>query len=342
MNTQVSATNMQVRAVAEKGLLINEVSAANSQTWDESATAAQSSSKLSTLYPASTTNGTAWYHAASEKSNLAASATSGTISPLLINDEYETLSDLVAIATMTEDTASDGTQAKFETMGKEGVTEAGYYVHYEYYLKSAGAAIDKTATYGVIIKSVTASITANATGETPANSADLDKAIRVGIKLNSDFYIYAPVSGFTPSYYVNASSTATTAKAGTVATLTDLATLPAANAAGAKVDVYIWYEGEDANCTSDNAMASTLDDIKIDIVFALDSFAEITGNITENTETANLGTETNKTFYKVGTTTYYADTATYTAGTTKFYTISDTDPKVATPVGGTIVYTPGT
>jgi len=268
MNTQVTATNMQVRAVAEQGLLINEVGTGSDTNWDNEATAKQTASTdASKLYPASTNNGTTWYHAASKSANDSASATSSGNSNNLVAG-YETLSGLTAITSMSK-SASAGAEAKRETMGKAADAPAGYYVHYEYYLKSSGTEITlKNEAVGdqyVSIKSVSAKLP-----ETQA-SEELNKAVRVGIRLNSAFYIYAPVSGFTATYFVGGTSS-TTATAGTTATPTDLAKLPASNATnGAKVDVYIWFEGEDANCMTDNATATTLDDIKIDIVFSLDT-----------------------------------------------------------------------
>ena len=344
MNTQVTATNMQVRAVAEKGLLINEVQAADSQTWDDVATAAQDSTKLSMLYPASTANGTNWYHGASKKSNTAAKATDANAkSGDLINDSYEALpaeASLSVIASQSETTAEGNTQAVYKTMGKATDAEAGYYVHYIYYLKSAGAGITLNNGTGVVIKSVSANATPDANNTDPANSTNLDKAIRVGIKLATAFYIYAPLSGYTESYFVNAgteNNTATgtpvTARAANYTTVTDLAALPAANEAGAKVDVYIWYEGEDQNCTSDNARAATLDDISVEIVFALDSTNAVKGAISGTAKSATLSGNP-ITLYQVGTTEYYADTTEYVAGKTKFYTVDTND--VATLVNNVV------
>ena len=229
---------MQVKAVAEDGLLINEVSTASDAHWDSDATAAQTGTTLSALYPASTANGTTWYHAASKKSYSAASASSGAESgDLVVGDGettgYETLSSLVAITGMTEATASGGSQAAFSTMGKTEAAPAGYYVHYTYYLKGAsGSALPLAsasgAAYDVWIKSVTAATTTS-------NSGDLNKALRVGINLNSAFYIYAPVAGYTSSYYVDAGTTPTAPIASTTATVTDLASLPAVGQPGTPV-----------------------------------------------------------------------------------------------------------
>ena len=272
MNKEVSVTNMQVRALAEDGLLVNEA-AAPGNTWDEEATAAQTaSSKLSMLHPASTADGTTWYHAASTKYNDAADATANTPSGNLVNNAYETIGTLTAITSMSNDTASAGTQAAFSTMGATATSAAGYYVHYTYYLKtSAQSALTLAGATGtgmyVNIKSVTATING---GETAA-SADLDKSLRVGIRMKSGgaFYIYAPVTGYDNSYFVAAGSTATVPIAGTTATRTDLVSLPAVTADGTPVEVYLWYEGEDVSCKSANATAATLDNIKVDIKFEL-------------------------------------------------------------------------
>lgn len=269
MNKEVQVTNMNVKAVAEEGLLINEVADYNSTYWDDEATANQTATNTALLYPASTANGTTWYHAASKKSNNAAGATSGNVSTNLIggNSGYETLTGLAGITSMAA-TASGGTNAAREVMGRAATSTAGYYAHYTYYLKAAsGTAISLGTNAGdmnVNIKSVTA--TPGAT-----NSSELNKALRVGIFMKSSgtFYIYAPITGYTSTYYVAAGTTGTTPIAGTTATVTDLTSLPAAGQDGTPVEVYIWYEGEDANCMSDNATAAALDDIDVDIVFEL-------------------------------------------------------------------------
>lgn len=271
MNTTVQATNMQVRAVAEKGLLINEIATAGDSNWDEQATANQTSANPVLLYPASTADGATWYHGASKKSNSSASATSGAKSANFIYDNYENLTTrgLTAITAMGE-SATAGTKAFREVMGDTATSEAGYYVHYTYYLKGAsGTPVTLNTTAGsmnVNIKSVSAEL------PTTPDSANLDKALRVGILMKSGgtFYIYAPVTGYTGTYYVAADTTATTPIAGTTATATDLSQLPAAGTNGVPVEVYIWFEGEDANCMSDNALAATLDNLKVDIAFSLE------------------------------------------------------------------------
>ncbi len=280
MNTQVTAANMQVRAVAEQGLLINEVATATDPNWDNLADANQvgtSVAPLSQLYPASTADGSTWYHAASTKSASAASATQNAESADIVKATgattgYETLPALNAITNQSIG-ATAGSQAKFDTMGKLATDTAGYYVHYEYYLKSSSSEIDLTQTgtgaKKITIKEVKALATANNSGTGASGSTNLNKAVRVGIKVNSAFYVYAPLADTLSTYYVGPSHSSVTPIGTAVETTTDLETLPASSAAGAKVDVYIWYEGEDANCMTDNATAAILDNIKVDITFAL-------------------------------------------------------------------------
>jgi hypothetical protein len=279
MNNTVQATNMQVRAVAEKGLLINEIATAGDSHWDEEATANQTASNPVLLYPTSTADGETWYHGASKKSSSAASATdASTLSTDLITGSYGVITP-VSITSQAVSASAGSTAARevFGSAANLAATEPGYYVKYTYYLKSAGAAIPLSTTAGemnVKIASVVATPAAAAGNGTPANSADLDPALRVGIfmKASGTFYIFAPITGYTATYYVNAgaSGETVTPNDGTTAVATDLTSLPASGSAGTPVEVYVWFEGEDAGLKSDNALATTLDNIDIDITFALE------------------------------------------------------------------------
>ena len=73
-------------------------------------------------------------------------------------------------------------------------------------------------------------------------------------------YIYAPVTGATGSYYVNASSTATTVLTGDQATAP--ITIPAVTANGTPFYVYLYFEGEDAKLKTDN-VTSSLDNVTV-------------------------------------------------------------------------------
>ena len=64
-------------------------------------------------------------------------------------------------------------------------------------------------------------------------------------------------------------SAVSTWTATTAANTTDglsLATLPATTSDGKQIDVYLWFEGEDKNCKSEN-LTSVLDDLQVNITF---------------------------------------------------------------------------
>lgn len=268
MNTVVTANNMEVKAVAEQGLLINEVATAADAHWDAAATTA---SGAISLHATSTANTSTWYVAYSKDVNDSASATSGTASTNLTADGYKTLGTTAGegILAVKDETvaAVAGSKARqiityADVDGTEGYANGeGYYVKYTYYLKSSADAITLTtagAGKTVNIKSVTAN-------PKTTNSENLDKALRVAVVIGGKAYIFAPLNG-TANYYVNASSTATTVLTG--AQPTALTSLPASTVDGTPVDVYLYFEGEDTNLKTTNAV-STLDEISVEVVFEL-------------------------------------------------------------------------
>ena len=308
MNKEVSVTGMEVKAHAEEGLLINEVAAKNSETWDAQATA----NKLTgtALYPTSTTDGTSWFHANSKKSNDEAGATSNTKSENLSSTGYEQLT-----LTNASTAATAGSQAENiiyyknndGTDGYDGTgTDAAYYVMYKYYLRvsnDSGLTLARTAgAQNVAIKEVTATINEQNDGSAgTANSADLNKALRVGIKMGGKMYIYAPVYGanttsvayFACTSVTNTAATETTPASQTITnsevlpfatdakTYTALTSLPGTTGNGTEVDIYLWYEGEDDNCQSDK-ITTSLDNIMVDVTFSLETIETAPSNITKN------------------------------------------------------------
>lgn len=261
MNTEVTATGMKVRAKAEEGLLINEVAAATDPHWDDEATAAQTTA--TELYPTSTANGTDWFHAASKLENDAAQGNASTDNSNLVSG-YEQLSLTSLTGSGIGAAASAGANAQRDVFGKAAADKVGYYVQYTYYIKSSGATnkitLKNEATNQVVrITEVTA--------DGSSVSTDLNKALRVGVKLKNEFYIYNPLGG-TSSYYVGTEHTAVTTKASDTITTTDLGELPASTSDGAPVNIFIWYEGEDANCRSTNIKA-TLDALSVTVKFDL-------------------------------------------------------------------------
>ena len=258
---------MRVEAVADQGLLINEVATATDANWDDTATTNQT--EAIKLHATSTANTGTWYVAHSKLSSQSASASSGTASTNLTSAGYATLGSGV-YATSTETVAAvagsnaqqDITYVDADGSGSYSNGE-GYYVKYTYYLKSSAEALTlSTAAGGQTLNISGVTVTGNSV------SVDLDKALRVAIVVNGKAYIFAPLSGATTSYYVNASSTATTVLDHTTSQPTALASLPAVTANGTPVYIYMYFEGEDTNLKTDN-VTSTLDSLTVNVEFEL-------------------------------------------------------------------------
>lgn len=267
MNRNVEATNMEVKAIADQGLLINEVATATDSHWDDTATTSQT--EAIKLHATSTANTSAWYVAHSKLSSNSASAASGTASTNLTSAGYQTLGSGV-YATATETVAAvAGSNAQYDITYVDSDASGsysngeGYYVKYTYYLKSSGEEIAlSTAAGGQTLNVSGVTVTGN------SSSVDLDKALRVAVVVNSKAYIFAPLAGATTTYYVNASATATTVLDHTTSQSTALASLPAVTANGTPVYVYVYFEGEDVNLKTDN-VTSTLDDLTVTVGFEL-------------------------------------------------------------------------
>lgn len=290
MNKTVEVTGMQMKAQAEKGLLINEMTgtgdvgspAVANGTYSESALAGQASAIA--LRPASTSDLAAWWHANSKKSSLEAGVNAGGTAmetdtvKVNDNDYYADIKPSSLTAATTEALADTNCERTvYYSDGVGGTASSyddgeGYYIKYTYYLKSSSnAAMDVTASK--LLAKVTATLQGGGSAQ------DLDPALRVGIQVAGDnkTTIYAPVSGFDTSYYVtNATTGASSTKVEPIAGNTNAAintakvTLPAVNSAtGTAVYVYVWFEGEDSHCKSDN-IAATLNSYEIKVQFTDD------------------------------------------------------------------------
>ncbi|MBP3238470.1 MAG: hypothetical protein J6M24_05185 [Lachnospiraceae bacterium] len=281
MNKQVSVVNMQVKAHAEEGLLINEVKTATDTHWDEVATGGQNVAIA--LRPASTADFTSWWHANSKKSNLEAGA-SGTAVDQVNTVEYQSGSYYKNISSGTTGILTSGTAASagvnaertiffedahfgaFDENLQEG---EGYYVMYTYYIKSSSSEDLEISAKNFLAK-------VNVDGvDASSGSGKLDASLRVGIAIAEDTttykQIFAPVSGATTSYYVanganSINGTQVVAATAETGFNTDILTIPNVNSDGKPVYVYIWFEGEDPECKSDN-LTATLDNLTIDITF---------------------------------------------------------------------------
>jgi len=273
---------MEVKAHAEEGLLINEVAAANSNTWDAQATANETPTTV-VMRPASSYNLSTWWHANSKKSadeagigelddtvNVDASGNKYVdISPANVSDN-----NIVTAAQATGNSKAEThiyyKDASFGTASQYDDGE-GYYVMYKYYLKSSGDSDLAVKNLQVAVKAT------KKTGDT-GTSTDLEKSLRVGVIMpvstaanagNSQALIFAPVTGGDSSYSVTTATSGSTSQAVTAVTATtgsfsDYTTLntatdgtanitiPKVTSDGIPVYVYAWFEGEDQNCKSDN------------------------------------------------------------------------------------------
>jgi len=294
MNKTVTVTGMKVKAQAEAGLLINEVKTAGDDYWDESATAL--SAPGTALVPTSTTNATKWFHANSRIASDEAGASSGAASGNLAGyyDELSLTADTTALVEGAEGTRHAEYSIMYSnnngTAGYQAnTTDNAYYVMYKYYMRvskdSGLTGLAKTSgAQNVAIKSV------DVTLPSTQGSENLNKALRVGVKLGGKMYIYAPVygSGSTSTAYYATTAIDNTTGAGGVITAQDvtnqqvnafatdtvaytaLTSLPGLTGDGTEVDVYVWFEGEDENCKTEN-ITDTLDDIEVSVKFALET-----------------------------------------------------------------------
>ena len=237
MNTQVTATGMQVKATTSKNLLIKgeadtEYTPIGTQDSDTKALTPVSVNCPTTENLSTKT----FYKANSEGVDVASGVlTSGKteLSTATANAEYRKSTFSLKVDGDTED--------KFSNIYVSGITVA----------KTDGNAL----------------------------ASDISKAIRVAVSCTngstSYTYIFAPnggsytdgksVSGFTAKVGDTPSSITLAAQAiSTVGTASTLGSL--AGGATLDVDVYVWYEGNDTECTTANAVS--VESLKVVVEFA--------------------------------------------------------------------------
>lgn len=271
MNTQVTATGMQVKAVAEDGLLIkNELDDDAVANWKVSTNASYGT--LVSLAPTSTANLADWYHNKSDDQN---DAKAGQLAAT-----YETLS---ADTNWKRDAGPGKSGVYYISSNGDSVkddTEKAYVLLNKFFIKSSGDAIalGSGKTYADLY------VNKVIVGTTTSSSTDLDASLRVGVKVGSTLYIYAPVTGATTTYKAGGSDSGTSAVVTTVPasgvvnnTLlvnggASIATIPAVTATTGwiEADVFVYFEGEDARLKSAN-LAATLDTMTVEIMFGINT-----------------------------------------------------------------------
>ena len=224
MNTQVDAKGMQVKATTSSNLVIKAADGA----WTREASAKYSS--LNTLTPAST------------------SLTDGVLSA----GKFFYLTNPAKVDYATG-AAQSGAEFAEATVNKDAQNT--YVSANTFEIKVEGGTQAFTNLY---ISAVTVK---DSSAQTAAD-ADISKALRVAVVTTNKTYIFAPVTGYT-EHYKGIIGAGTGLSEGTTLSTTDetltnageSATLGAI-AAGETIalTVYIWYEGQDGNCTSGKAV----------------------------------------------------------------------------------------
>lgn len=254
MNNFVTAEGMNVKAKAENGIVISNAAAANG-SWKDSATSLHSSTLE--VKPTSTVAAATWVHSTS---NDAADENTG--------NAYAVLTTAVDSAT------GAGYVDENENSTYDSATESVYYSMHSFYIKSSAQAITNT----LYITNVKATL------PTTQNSENLNKALRVLVKLNgaATAKVYSPVYAAAEydvateagAFDTVAKTTVTPINAsgtnGLIATASQEflpnQAIPANDGTPLQIDVYLYFEGEDPNCISNN-LTATLDSINVSVTF---------------------------------------------------------------------------
>lgn len=242
----VEAYGMKVTAQSEGGLAISY----GGEAWGTSATAGMDTAQR--LYPASTSNLTEWSHATAKNAGNYAAETSTREN----------------ITTQIEDA----------TGFKNG---NGYVVMKEFLIRST-AKEDANLSKGLYVEEV------NVTVNDAAAAMTMSTALRVGVRYvdaqnsgNNHAYIYGPVTvasngdtanSATNNYKVFTSATDDNGKTVTLSTvgresspiLPEDVVIPQDQSKAYKVQIYIWFEGEDHNLYSDNF---NVEDLSVSVKF---------------------------------------------------------------------------
>lgn len=269
-NNVVKATGMSVKATTEGGIEIKVISATqalgNEKTTGWATTANANIAAIDLLPTSNKPEASAgvitsdWYHAS------AAVATAATAKP----DTYCKLQTVTDSCTFTNGVESGNGMLSYENGVKGAVSAGAYYLATSYDIASVGAGATDLKVQGVTVTGV-------------VNSGAFDESLRVAIVCGSNVALYAPV-GYTAdtSYKVITATTGTpmalAAAANTTVPETENVTaMPSTSTSEiligtvgdenspTRVNVYIWYEGEDTNHFTNNA--TNVDGLSVTVDF---------------------------------------------------------------------------
>jgi len=250
MNREVSATSMQVKAVAEDGILISNI---DKSAWSNTAAAKVTSASALVPTSAAAVAAPAFVHASSTQA-----------------DNAEANQDTANYEDLTLAWSEQGTSTGIGYINNDGAagyqttsTDKAYVLLNKFYIKSSGEALSSV------------DLKINDVVVTGANKA-VENALRVLVVVGGNASIYAPVNnvdgGTTTLTYKWKNTTNVTAKAyNTYDQSSGVTTIPNTNADAVEVAVYIYFEGEDANCKSTNISGITTNDLSVVVNLGLDA-----------------------------------------------------------------------
>ena len=258
MNNFVTAEGMNVKAKAENGIVISNAAAANG-SWKDSATSLHTSTLE--VKPTSTAKAATWVHSTSNDTA-----------------DENTGNDYALLTTKVDSTTGAGYVDENTNDAYDSATESVYYSMHSFYIKSSAQAITNT----LYITNVKATL------PTTQNSENLNKALRVLVRLSSDAdtaKVYSPVYAATNQSVATSAGKYTGEGAATKANVTPIdasgtngliatasqeflanQAIPANDGTPLQIDVYLYFEGEDPNCISNN-LTATLDSINVSVTF---------------------------------------------------------------------------
>ena len=216
-NNIVSANNMTVQAEAEKGIVIAAYDGTTAPDADDFSDEASAINTTKTLLPTWTSTGTTWYHANSKKSADGQDYTSA------------------GYASVTNGANAGDPQ---------------YYMINKFQIKALGEAKD------VYVKDVKYVLGANESAQ------DYDAAIRVLVKSGNTTLFFGKDGTQTGTEQILATTSDSDAvesnESISLVTENTLAAkiLNQVNTTAQTVEIYIYYDGEDASCKSDNIVAA--------------------------------------------------------------------------------------
>ena len=251
MNKEVTVTGMQVKAKATDGLVI---SGDNKASWKTDWNVAMTSGVE--LYPTSTDGAAspAWAVAYSKEFDNANKNQTGSGAYTDLPLTYD--ASLASGTTFTKDV--DG-------VGKAGSPDRNYVLKKTFWIKSTGESAWAT---NLNVDEVTAKVeTTSGSG-----SAALNKALRVLVVVNdTDSFIYAPITGYDDNTYFKGTGSKLILVPATTQKNTSVDSIPNTDAGAVRVDMYMYYEGEDTECKSSNIAAISVDTLEVSAKFSADA-----------------------------------------------------------------------